>query len=412
LIEHQETRLEMTTRSDERFTLPGIAAALAGGFALAYPTCLALMFRSHDWILAAKDRPAVQDFLVFWLAGRAALHGAAGAAYDPHFLHSAEVAAAGHEFAGQLPWRYSPHFLFVVAALALLPYMIAFLVWVGSTLAAYSIAISRIAGARLALVLACATPAVFLNAICGQNGSLTAALIGASLLTLEERPVLSGILLGLLAYKPQFGILFPLALAAGGYWRAMVAAAIATSAMIMASGAIFGFDALRAFVHFLPITSSTILVHGVNGFNKLQTVYGLLRWLGFGNSAAWAAQAIAISAVAAALLWLWRRDVPYALKAAALATATLLATPHLYMYDFVILAVPLAFLYREHGFDRTEIAGIAFANLCILAFTCGILVVPIGSLATATVGILVARRLWQLHTIPVEQQAALQGAAS
>jgi hypothetical protein len=112
------------------------------------------------------------------------------------------------------------------------------------------------------------------------------------------------------------------------------------------------------------------------------------------------------------LLWLWRRDVPYALKAAALATATLLATPHLYMYDFVILAVPLAFLYREHGFDRTEIAGIAFANLCILAFTCGILVVPIGSLATATVGILVARRLWQLHTIPVEQQAALQGAAS
>jgi hypothetical protein len=400
----------MTKRSGEGLTLQGVAAALSGGFALAYPICLALMFRSHDWILVSKGRPAVTDFLVFWLAGRAALHGAAAAAYDPHFLHAAEVAATGHEFTGQLPWRYSPHFLFLVAALALLPYVIAFLVWVGATLAAFSITIFRIARARLAMVLACATPAVFLNAICGQNGSLTAALIGAALLTLEERPVLSGIFLGLLAYKPQFGILFPLALAAGGYWRALVAAAIAAAAMIMASGAIFGFDALRAFIHFLPITSNTILVHGVNGFNKLQTVYGLLRWLGFGNGAAWTAQAIAISAVAAALFWLWRRDVPYALKAAAIATAALLATPHLYMYDFAVLAVPLAFLYRERSFDRTEIAGIAFANLCILAFTCGVLVVPIGSLATTTVGILVARRVWQLRAIPLQQQAALQGA--
>jgi hypothetical protein len=391
-------------------TPQGIAAALARGFALAYPICLALMFRSHDWILASQGRPVVTDFLVFWLAGRAALHGAAAAAYDPHFLHAAEVVSAGHAFAGQLPWRYSPHFLFLVAVLALLPYVSAFLVWVGGTLAAFSITVSRIAGTRLAMALACATPAVFLSAICGQNGPFTAALIGAALLTLQERPVLSGILLGLLTYKPQFGILFPLALAAGGYWRAMAAAAIATAAMILVAGASFGFDTLRAFVHFLPITSNTILVHGVNGFNKLQTVYGLVRWLGFGNGSAWAAQAIVISAVAVTLLWLWRRDVPYALKAAALSTATLIATPHLFMYDFAILAVPLAFLYRERSFDRTEIAGIAFANTCILAFTCGVLVIPIGPFATATVGILVARRFLQLRAVPVQQQVALQGA--
>src|SRR5205085_6502091 len=90
-------------------------SALAGGLALAYPAYLVLMFKSHDWIIATHGRPAVTDFLVFWLAGKAALHDAAAAAYDPHLHHALEVAAAGHEFAGQLPWRYSPLFFFLVA---------------------------------------------------------------------------------------------------------------------------------------------------------------------------------------------------------------------------------------------------------------------------------------------------------
>ncbi len=375
-------------------TPAGIAVAAAGGLALAYPAYLFLMFRAHDWILTSNGRPDITDFLVFWLAGRAALHGAAAAAYDPHLFHAAEVAATGHAFAGQLPWRYSPPFLFVVAALALLPYLPAFLIWVAGTLAAFSVSVFRIARSRVALVLACATPAVFINAICGQNGPLTAALIAGALLTLEERPVFCGIFLALLTYKPQFGILFPLVLVVGGYWRALAAAAIATAVLMAASWAAFGGETLGAFFHFLPITSNALLVHGANGFNKLETVYGLVRWLGYGNGAGWAAQAIVILALAAILIWLWRRDVPFALKAAALATATLLATPHLYVYDFAVLAVAFAFLYRQHAFDRVEMAGIALANLCIGAFL--FFPTPIGLLALASAVALIARRVAQV----------------
>jgi hypothetical protein len=72
--------------------------------------------------------------------------------------------------------------------------------------------------------------------------------------------------------------------------------------------------------------------------------------------------------------------------------------------------VPLAFLYRERPFDGIELAGIAFANLCLLAFTCGVLVVPVGSAAAATVGFLVIRRVWKLQAVAVPQ-IALQGAA-
>lgn len=370
-----------------------LVSALAGGLALAYPAYLFLMFKSHSWIMDAHGRPAVTDFLVFWLAGKAALHGAAAAAYDPAIHHAFEVATAGHSFTGQLPWRYLPLFFFVVTPLALVSYLPAFIVWVGATLVTFALTLSKIARSPVGGLLACATPAVFINAICGQNGPLTAVLIGGALLFLEEQPVVSGIFIALLAYKPQFGILFPVVLLAGGHWRVLISATVACLVGVLASGLVFGFDSLRAFLHFLPITSNTLLVHGENGFNKIQTVYGMMRWLGFGNGAGWVAQGTVTAIVTGALLWLWKRDVPYALKAAAVATAVLLATPHLFAYDFAVLMVAFAFLYRHRAFDTLEILGIAIANFCIGAFL--FFPTPIGLVSIAIGVILIARRVLQ-----------------
>src|SRR5262249_44087813 len=161
----------------------------------------------------------------FWAAGHLALKHAAVSAYDPALQHAAEVSAVGHKFPGALPWPYPPVFLFVAAFLALLPYAAAFAAWCVSTLAAYAAVVGPIAKRWGAAGLACAAPWALANAIPGQNGFLTAALIGLPLFLLEKRPGLAGLILGLLSYKPQFGILFPLAFAAGGYWRAFLWAA-------------------------------------------------------------------------------------------------------------------------------------------------------------------------------------------
>ncbi len=380
-----------------------IVSIAAFAIALVYPVYLTLMYLSHSWILEPNGRPAVTDFLCFWLAGKSALHGAAATAYNPAIHHALEAAAAGHEFTTQVPWRYSPFFFFIVSILAMMPYVPAFMVWVGGALAAFALTLWRIASSRAGLLLACATPAVFINGICGQNGPLTATLIGAALLNLEVRPVASGVFLALLTFKPQFGILFPIVLVAGGYWRVLTAAVVACVAGLLASSLIFGLDTVPAFLHFLPITSNALLVHGENGFNKLQTIYGLVRWLGLGNGAGWLAQGIAIAISAAALLWLWRRDVPFTLKAAALAAATLLATPHLYVYDFAVLMVSFAFLYRERAFDTLELIGIAVANLSIGAFL--FVPTPIGLTAIVIAIAIIARRVLQASG-PVEASGA------
>ncbi len=67
---------------------------------------------------------------------------------------------------------------------------------------------------REAIALVLASPLTAWNFIAGQSGFLTAAFLGGALLFLERRPVVAGVFIGGLTYKPQFGILLPVALIA------------------------------------------------------------------------------------------------------------------------------------------------------------------------------------------------------
>ena len=97
------------------------------------------------------------------------------------------------------------------------------------------------------LLLAVAFPAVFVNLGHGHNGFLTAALIGFALMQIDRRPVVAGVLFGLLAYKPQFGLMIPLVLLATTRWRALIAAAATVAALTLAVTLTFGADTWRAF---------------------------------------------------------------------------------------------------------------------------------------------------------------------
>jgi arabinofuranan 3-O-arabinosyltransferase len=205
----------------------------------------------------------------------------------------------------------------------------------------------------------------------GQNGFLTAALIGGTLGLLERQPVLAGICLGLLTYKPQFGLLFPLVLIADRRWLTIAVAAGTAIVLAALSIIAFGTESWIAFVHWMPITSRIVLGEGHADFSRLQSVYGLIRAHGGDESLAWMVQVSWSVALALALIWLWRSRTPYNLKAAALAAGALLATPYLYMYDLAALAIAFAFLVRdalERGFLKVEPLGFALAAALILLF--------------------------------------------
>ena len=227
----------------------------------------------------------------------------------------------------------------------MLPYAAALFVWQGATLTLYICAMRAITGPdKLTLVLALAFPAVFINLGHGHNGFLTAALMTGALLQLDKRPVLAGILFGLLAYKPQFGLLIPFVLAASGRWRTFAAAAVTVAAFALASTVVFGVEVWRAFLDSMTFTREVVLERGDTGWHKIQSVFSWARMWGASIGIAYLAQATVTLCVGGALVWLWRTATPFALKAAALLIATLLATPYSLDYDLMLLAPAIAFL--------------------------------------------------------------------
>ena len=82
--------------------------------------------------------------------------------------------------------------------LARLPYGAAFMGWVVISLIPYLIVVRAIVGRRFGWMLALAAPMVVNNALVGQNGFFTAALIGGTLYLMPVRPVLAGICIELL----------------------------------------------------------------------------------------------------------------------------------------------------------------------------------------------------------------------
>jgi hypothetical protein len=214
--------------------------------------------------------------------------------------------------------------------------------------------------------------------------------LGLGLLALKERPRLAGTYVGLLAYKPQFAVLLPLALAFGRNWRSLGAAVVVAVLLMGLSLAAFGTAPFVGFFHSLPMTARTILEHGTAGFAKLQSVYGCARWLGADGRTAYVAHGCAALVVAISSIWLWSRDCPFALKASGLAIAAIFVTPYVYMYDFPVLALPFAFLFRARHFDNLEWGAVIVLNAAMAFYVWR--AVPIGPMLALLAGALVLRR--------------------
>ena len=350
-------------------------------------------FMAHWWIWDAAGHGHPTDFINVYSAGMLARDGTPAAAWDWDIQKRIQVAVLGQSYDGNFAWHYPPPFLFVARALSHLPYAAAYIGWAALSFVPFAIAMRAIVGRPLGWLLAAAFPVVLNNVLVGQNGFLTASLIGGFLILLPMRPVLAGICLGLLSYKPQYGLLFPLVLIAAAQWRAIISAAITVAMLAAVSLLAFGLASWQAFVHWMPMFSQAFLVEGRAPWFKMQSLYAMVRFLGGGETLGWTLQYALIAVVAVAMVVLWRSRVRYALKAAGLACGTLLVTPYLFLYDLMVLAIAVAFLVRlglAHGFMSNELAALGLVAVLLLSYI--FMGIPTGLIATLIVASLIARR--------------------
>ncbi len=368
-------------------------------FAVANVAWLVTALLTGSWLWDAAGRLISTDFLNVYAAGKFALQGAPASAYDWPTHKEMEIAVLGYDFHGYYGWHYPPFYLFVAAALAALPYAVAHAGWSAVSFLPFVAAVRASAGGSAGYLLALSAPALVANVLVGQNGFLTAALIGFALVFLEKRPLLAGICLGLLTYKPHFGVLFPLALIAAGYWRAFFAAGITAVALAVLSVAAYGLEPWLAFLRWLPVTSQNFLSEGRAEIEKMQSLFAIVRTFGGAEWLAWSAQIALSTLLAIFVCAIWKsREHAFALKAAALGTAVLLATPYIYLYDMVTITVPMAFLLAlglSRGFLRYEAPGLAAAMVLTAAFP--FVKLPVGFAASVVLAALVFRRA--LHRV-------------
>lgn len=345
-----------------------------------------------DGLVDLRGKPLGYDFITFWSAAKLALAGAAEAVYDLQRLFAMQQQAVP-DLTNPYAWHYPPTFLLMVLPLAALPYLWACVAWVAASLPLFLVTLRGLTRHPAALWLALAFPGTFINLFHGQNGFLTCALMGGALLLLDRRPLLAGVLFGLMSYKPQFGLLIPLALLATGRWTAFAAAAAAALALAAASFAAFGAEPWRAFLDNGPFLR-LVLEQGHLPWFKMPTTFAAARMLGVPVSLSYALQAAVALAVVVVVLRLWRSHADQSLKSAGLVVGALMVSPYGFDYDLVLLALPLAWLGLrgvERGFLFGEKA------ILLLAWLSPILMPAIASGASLQLGpVVLAALLWSV----------------
>jgi glycosyl transferase family 87 len=351
---------------------------------------------SHH-LIDPNGKPIGTDFSNVYAAGDLTWQGRPAEAYDPALQHAAEQAAFGGRDVPFYGWHYPPFFFVVAFLVAALPYACGLALWLIASFAAYLAAIRAILPRRETLLIAAAFPAVFINIGHGQNGFLTAALLGGALQLLDRRPWLAGMMIGLLAYKPQFGVMIPLALLASQRWSTIAAAAATIVTLIAISFVALGGNVWHAFFESMNFTQTIVLEQGGTGWEKIQSAFSAARNWGADVHTAYAIQIALGLALAATLAWLWHSEAAFELKASALATASLLATPYVLDYDLVVLAISIAFLARHGlrcGFRGYEISMLAAAWIAPLISRglAGATGIPLGLIVMLALYVLTLRR--------------------
>ena len=340
------------------------------------------------------------DFASFWAASDLALGGHPDWAYQPERHAAAQHALPGSD-QGYAAFFYPPTFLLLCLPLALLGFLPALAVWLALTGAAWIAVIRRILPAQAGWLPVLAFPPSWNNLWHGQNGFLSAALLGAGALALDRRPFIAGLWLGCLSFKPQLALVIGPALLAARRWSTLAGAATSATLLTAVSLLIFGRATWDAFLANTALARHALEAELV-GSAKMASVFAAIRLLGGSVGTAYIAQAlVTLPAIILVMVMAARRPGGIA-EGALMAAGAMLASPFLLDYDLMLLSLPMAWLLtmgmREPGFLPWEKLALAAAfPLSLIARTLarnhGI---PIAPLVCIGFLLVVARRVGSL----------------
>jgi hypothetical protein len=347
---------------------------------------------------------AFGDFFGAWTFAKFAMAMTPEQIYDPAILGAfqAQLGAAPDVVPRCF---YPPTFVLLLWPLGLLPIAQAYVIWVAGTLTIYLIAVGAYCRKSLLVLGALVAPTALVTAITGQNGFLSAALLLGGWRLVSASPLSAGVLFGLLTYKPQLGILVPIALAAAGCWRVMASAVVTTLLLVVASSVVFGVAMWPAWLASIP-ENWRLLAEPIIKLNVIMpTVTANLLMLGIPPAVSRIIQ-VAVAIVVAVIIWRRFRRGPAPFAVAALLVGTFLATPYALAYDLPVLTAGVLLFISERvradaSFGPGELVILA------LAFVLPLIMLAIG--AYVPISLIVVASLFALIVLSHQGDEVVRG---
>ena len=310
-----------------------------------YLLILISLVASANGIIDLQGKPIATDFVTFYSASQLLQTSSPSTLYNTLSIHEAQKLLANDKV--QLfAWHYPPPFMLIVYPLHFFSYYSAWLLWTLFTIIPLLLLLSIIYRHSLAVLIFLAFPGTFQNIIHGQNGFLTAFLIGAGLWLLNKKPIISGLLLGSLIYKPHFAILVVPALLAGRHYKALSGVTAAITLWIATTIILWGGAPWTAFFENLPF-AGRLLEAGALPFFKIPTPLSGALMIGLSVQLSRIIQLIFSLFAIASAIYIWRNSNDHGLKMSTLIVSALVASPFAFDYDLVILAPVIAILLAQ-----------------------------------------------------------------
>ncbi len=320
------------------------------------------------------------DFSIFWSAGRlAATHN-----YTTLYDHAAFAAWRAHHLcavADPVDWIYLPPALLPSALIAYFTPQTGLLIWAAICILASALVLRLADLSGAVITLGLISPAALHGAELCQVSTITGALLVAGLFMAPKKPAYAGILISLLTFKPQEGLLAPIALAAQHNFRAILVAASGVMGLIALTTTLFGWQVWEIYWDLGRKVAAATLAGSQQGYQYVGvSVFWMARSAGATLPVAYAVQAT--SAILSAILaWvIWRRPgLTPTDRVAITVFLSLLATPYGFTDDMAAFSIMLACLAEQRRWkvDTLDVIFWSWPLFCaIITINIGILLTP------------------------------------
>lgn len=326
---------------------------------------------NYRWNVNKGESPYGSDFLQDWTGANMIVSGQASGLFDPSTFDAWQHAPQRIGFTWNTdeyyPTVYPPPYYLLLSPLGLVEYRWAVVLWLGILLSALFAAATILERAQEksasqnsiswfwpAMML---FPPLLLSLTMGQKGTLWLLICVATWgLMQRQRPLSAGLVFGLLSVKPTLFFFLPLVMLAHRQWRFVLGAGLSFVGLWLAAAVVLP---LHVWTEFLEVARSAGSYHQHAGYqlhwscNLLSLAGGLEKtWL-----PAWTSYLL-LGVLASYVLKLTffakhklRRecfDLRDGNHLGRVVLATCLLSPHFYVYDLVVLLLPIRLMWTSH----------------------------------------------------------------